>query len=282
MSLPRDLQREHPGLGDWSILTGYRGSIAHGTYVPNSDPNSIDDKDAMAFCVPPLDHFYGLAEYGSRGTREVVRDPWDIVIYEARKAVRLLAQGNPNVLSMLWLPENLYIKRTPAGELLIDNREAFVGKHVYRSFTGYAVAQMRKMEAGVYKGYMGDKRRSLVERFGYDTKNASHLIRLLRQGIEFLNDGELYVLRHDAPELVAIKNGEWPLDRVKEQAERLFRRAEEAYDRCTLPTAPDGDRVSQLCVEVVSTALAHRSAAPASESEPYPKPSGSGGGQEDG
>ena len=262
MTLPRDLQREHPGLGDWSILTGYRGSIAHGTYVPNSDPNSIDDKDAMAFCVPPLDHFYGLAEYGSRGTVEVVRDPWDIVIYEARKAVRLLAQGNPNVLSMLWLPDNLYIKRTVPGHLLIAHRDLFVGKHVYRSFTGYAVAQMRKMEAGVYKGYMGDKRRSLVERFGYDTKNASHLIRLLRQGIEVLNDGELYVQRHDATELVAIKNGEWPLDRVKREAERLFRRAEDAYDRCKLPAAPDRERVNWLCVTMVDAALASRPQAP--------------------
>lgn len=262
MSLPRDLQRDHPGLGDWAILTGYRGSIAHGTYVPNSDPNSIDDKDAMVFCVPPLDHFYGLAEYGSRGTVEVVRDPWDIVVYEARKAVRLLAQGNPNVLSMLWLPENLYIKRTPAGEILLANRQAFVGKHVYRSFTGYAVAQMRKMEQGVYKGYMGDKRRSLVERFGFDTRNASHLIRLLRQGIEFLNDGELYVQRHDATELVAIKRGEWPLERVKRVAEHLFRRAEDAYDRCLLPTAPDRAEVNRLCVEVVATALDNRAQLP--------------------
>lgn len=251
MTLPRDLQLQHPGLGEWSILTGYRGSIAHGTYVPNSDPNSIDDKDAMAFCVPPLDYFYGLSEYGSRGTVEVVRDPWDVVIYEVRKAMRLLAQGNPNVLSMLWLPEHLYIKRTPAGRMLIAQRDAFVGKHVYRSFTGYAVAQMRKMEGGVYKGYMGDKRRSLVERFGYDTKNASHLIRLLRQGIEFLNDGELYVLRHDAPELVAIKNGEWPLDRVKREAERLFHRAEDAYDRCKLPASPDRERANSLCVALV-------------------------------
>lgn len=27
------------------ILLGYRGSIAHGTYIPQSDPNSINDKN---------------------------------------------------------------------------------------------------------------------------------------------------------------------------------------------------------------------------------------------
>jgi hypothetical protein len=94
----------------------------------------------------------------------------------------------------------------------------------------------------------------LVEQFGYDTKNASHLIRLLRQGIEFLRDGELHVLRPDAGELVAIKRGEWPLEKVKAEAERLFRRAEDAFDRSTLPKGPSHEAINDLCVSVVSRA----------------------------
>jgi DNA relaxase NicK len=46
-------------------------------------------------------------------------------------------------------------------------------------------------------GYMGKKRRELVVRVGYDAKNAAHLIRLLRMGIEFLTEGTLYVERAD-------------------------------------------------------------------------------------
>ena len=257
MGVPRDLIREEPGIGEWAILHAWRGSIAHGMYVPSSDPGSIDDKDTMAFCVPPVDHYYGLAEYGSRGTREVKRGEWDIVIYEARKAIRLLAQGNPNVLSLLWLPENLYIVHTDAGRLLLANRDAFVGRHVYRSFVGYATAQLHKMESGVFNGYMGNKRRALVEQHGYDTKNAAHLIRLLRMGIEFLRDGELIVDRggYDATELLAIKRGEWALERVKDESARLFRRAEEVYDRSTLPSKPDHERIEALCVEVVRMGL---------------------------
>jgi hypothetical protein len=171
-------------------------------------------------------------------------DEWDVVIYEARKALRLLAGGNPNVLSMLWLPENLYIKRTEAGEHLLANRDAFVGRHVYKPFAGYASQQLYKMEHGAFKGYMGDKRKALVERHGYDAKNAAHLIRLLRMGIEFLRDGEMTVLRYDAPELLAIKHGEWSLEKIKTEAERLFRRAEDAYDCSTLPARPDLPSVS--------------------------------------
>jgi predicted nucleotidyltransferase len=182
MSVPRAVLQRDAGLDEWCILHAWRGSIAHGMYVPGSDPNSIDDKDTMAICVPPLDYYLGLREYGSRGTVEIKEGEWDVVIYEARKVVRLLAQGNPNVLSLLWLPENLYISRTDAGRLLIDNRDVFTARSVYMSFVGYAKAQMKKMTQGAFQGYMGERRKRLVEQFGYDTKNAAHLIRLLRMG----------------------------------------------------------------------------------------------------
>jgi predicted nucleotidyltransferase len=225
MTVPADLRRENPGAGEWAFLHGYRGSIAHGTYEPNYEPGSIDDKDTMAFCVPPLATYFGLRQFGSRGTQEIKRGEWDIVVYEARKALSLLAGGNPNVLSMLWLPENLYITVTGGGRMLLDARDLFVGRYVYKAFVGYATQQLYKMEHGAFKGYMGEKRHRLVEQHGYDTKNAAHLIRLLRMGIEFLRDGELIVQRHDATELLAIKHGEWTLDRVKSEANRLFKRS---------------------------------------------------------
>lgn len=112
------------------------------------------------------------------------------------------------------------------------------------------------MEHLAFKGYMGEKRKRLVEAHGYDTKNAAHLVRLLRMGIEFLNHGELVVDRGgvDATELLDIKNGVWTLERVKEEADRLFRRAEDAFDRCTLPRKQDWDGINELCVEIVELA----------------------------
>jgi len=62
---------------------------------------------------------------------------------------------------------------------------------------------------------MGTKRKMLVEKYGYDCKNAAHLIRLLRMGVEFLKDGRLYVMREDAKQLIEIKRGEWTLEQVK-------------------------------------------------------------------
>lgn len=257
MAVPQAVLDKDLGLTDWCILHGYRGSVAHGTYEPPTKPTSIDDKDTMAICVPSREYFYGLSQYGSRGTREIKHGEWDIVVYEVRKAVSMLAQGNPNILALLWLPENLYIKRWGPGEHLLARRDLFVGRHVYKPFVGYANGQLHRMTHGAFKGYMGEKRKSLVDQFGYDTKNASHLIRLLRQGIEFLQTGELIVDRggYDATELLEIKHGEWTLDQVKEEAERLFRKAEEARDHSPLKLRPDPAEVNRLCIELVEMEL---------------------------
>lgn len=255
MGIPKDILKENPDLSDWCILLMYRGSIAHGMYIPKNDPNSIDDKDIMAVCVPPIDYYFGLKQYGSHGTREIKQDEWDIVIYEAKKMISLLLKGNPNVLMALWLENKHYIAISKAGQYLIDNRDLFVGKHVYRSFTGYAYAQLKRMENYAFNGYMGEKRKHLVRQFGYDTKNATHLIRLLRMSIEFLTEGFLYVERHDSQQLLQIKRGEWSLEQVKKEAERLFVSAEQAYIQSKLPAKPNKQKINELCILVVQQAI---------------------------
>jgi len=251
--IPRAILNEHKCIDANCILSGYRGSIAHGTYVPDH----IDDKDVMAVCVPDVEWYFGLGSqaFPANGTKEIKKDEWDIVAYEAKKFIFLLAQGNPNVLSMLWLNPKHYIKMTENGHHIVDNRHLFVGRHVYKSFTGYAYSQLHRMTAYTFDGYMGTKRKELVDKFGYDTKNAANLIRLLRMGIEFLKDGELYVEREDASQLLDIKMGLWTLEQVKTESSRPFDHAEDAYIHSTLPKGPDIRGISHLSVEIIRSVL---------------------------
>lgn len=97
LKLPKNIS-ELPIMNEWCILLAYRGSVVHGTYRPNNDLNSIDDIDLMGFCMPPVDYYYGLNKHGiHKGTKEIMEDVWDIVVYEYRKAIRLLENGNPNL-----------------------------------------------------------------------------------------------------------------------------------------------------------------------------------------
>jgi hypothetical protein len=142
-----------------AVLVAYRGSLAHGLYVAKHDPNHIDDIDIMGFVIAPLDNYFGLKEWGSRGTKEYWRDCYDCVYYDlARKAFPLLLQGNPNILSTLWVRPSEIIETSAAGHELLANRELFVGKHVYDSFAGYAHAQLLKMtsrEPAEIRQYLG-------------------------------------------------------------------------------------------------------------------------------
>jgi len=249
MSIPESLYQKYPEL-NWSILLGYRGSFVHGTYVPKEDPDSIDDIDVQGICIPPITYYYGLDQFGSRGTKEIKQDEWDIVLFEFTKAVRLLEKGNPNILSLLWLKPEYYINITPEGQLLLDNKNLFVGKHVYHRFVGYAHGQLHRMTHSACKGYMGKKRKELVERFGFDCKNAAHLIRLLLMGIEFLKEGKMNVTRPDAEQIKEIKKGEWSLDKVTETVKSLFGIVQETYIRSPLPPNPNRNKIHQLCIKI--------------------------------
>jgi len=235
---------------EYGVLGGFRGSIAHGMYVPSSNHNSIDDKDLMYVIVPGVENYFGISTWGSRGTKEHMVDEYDVVVYELRKFMGLLAKGNPNVICMLWMKENMYTLMTEAGEMLIENRDIFSSRAMYHSFVGYAYSQFQRMTKFKFEGYMGEKRKALVDKFGYDCKNAAHLIRLLRMGSEFLLEGVLHVERPDAKQLLEIKKGKWSIEKVKIEAERLFARIEASYDKSSLPAEPNYDKINELCVEI--------------------------------
>lgn len=116
------------------------------------------------------------------------------------------------------------------------------------------------MEHGAWEGYQGAKRRTLYRKFGFDCKCAAHSIRILRMGIELLNEGRLYINRPDAAQLLEIKRGEWTLEQVKAEADKLFQEARQAYEDSKLPDFPDKEGINQLCTRIVHRTLIGRRA----------------------
>ena len=251
LELYEQLRKENR-IPEGTFILGYMGSHSHGTYVPKTDPNSIDDIDLMGVCVPPIECYIGLQNFEQLIHKE---DEWDIVTYEARKYFRLLLKSNPNVMGLLWLREQDYVHCSPIAKELIERRELFSSKNIYNSFTGCAYSQFHRMSHYKFEGYMGAKRKELVDRYGYDCKNAAHLIRLLRMGNEFLRTGILNVFREDAEELKQIKLGNWTLEKVKDEARKLFGESEQALQESRLPDQPDTKAVEQLLVKAVKANL---------------------------
>ena len=126
-------------------------------------------------------------------------------------------------------------------------------KHIAQnwSISQEKLSRFKALHRNYFSGYMGEKRKALVRGHGYDVKNAAHLIRLLRMGKEYLATGELQVYRTtDADELKAIKRGEWTLDQVKAEAERLFAEVRAAEAASTLPKRPDEKAANRLLMRM--------------------------------
>jgi hypothetical protein len=146
---------------------------------------------------------------------------------------------------------------------IMDGRSLPMPKGIAPQDANAKAQRLRSLRAKYHAAYMGEKRRGLVRKHGYDTKNAAHLIRLLAMCEEFLLTGNLRVYRDtDGDTLKAIKRGEWELDAVKVRAEELFARCHAAKADSTLPDTPDFYAVSRFVANV------HLAAAPPTPTTP--------------
>lgn len=206
----------------------YRGSVAHNMYVPSTDPNSVDDIDLLGVYVLPARNYLGLTRGAT--TVEMMEEIdgvlWDVVLYEVKHFVGMMLNNNPNILSSIFCKNEHILYMHEAFNFVRDYRDdCLTSERVRKSFTGYANDQLKRMTHQAKHGRMGEKRKAIVDKFGYDTKNAAHLIRLLKVGIELLETGKVNVYRtEDRQVLLNIKTGKWKLEEVKQYADILFSR----------------------------------------------------------
>jgi hypothetical protein len=92
--------------------------------------------------VPPREYFDGFLHSFEQAE---TKDP-DLVIYDIRKFIKLAADANPSVMEVLWVDTSDRLICTPAGQRLIDNRDAFLSKKVLYTYRGYAQSQLKRIQ----------------------------------------------------------------------------------------------------------------------------------------
>jgi uncharacterized protein len=98
-------------------------------------------------------------------------------------------------------------------------------------------------------------RSALEEKYHYDTKHASHLVRLLRMCREILETGKVLVKRPDAQELLAIRNGAWTYEQLEEWSAKEDKALDAVMKTSKLPRSPDRNKLDALCVELIEASL---------------------------
>ncbi|MFH0901624.1 MAG: nucleotidyltransferase domain-containing protein [Pseudomonadota bacterium] len=102
-----------------------------------------------------------------------------------------------------------------------------------------------------WKSQRNRARAELEREHGYDTKHAMHLIRLMRMGLEALENGELLVRRPDAAELIAIRDGSMSFEDLLAAAARLQEDLESAAANSNLPNDVNHRLVDELALELM-------------------------------
>lgn len=127
---------------DWlarrTIYLARHGSHAYGTNLPTSD------RDLRGIAVPPKEYFLGCLHRFEQAEQK--GDP-DVVIFDLRKFMNLAADCNPNVLEILFVVPEDRLTVTPAAELLLQERHLFLSRKARHTFSGYAMSQLKRIEA---------------------------------------------------------------------------------------------------------------------------------------
>lgn len=236
-----------------TILRCLVGSQAYGTSV---DEGQLSDRDEKGVCIEPMEVFMGFNgfeqfEYRSAEERTGVRDAksepgdLDLVIYSLHKFLRLALKGNPQIMEMFFLKP---IQATKLGTDLQALYPHIVSRACGGAYLGYMQAQRARMLGS--RGGKDVNRPELVEKYGYDTKYAMHVVRLGLQGIELLTTGRLClpIPEPERSRLQGIRKGELSLQHVSEWAEDLERQLKVLLDTSPLPARPDQGYVEEWMI----------------------------------
>jgi len=110
------------------------GSRAYGT------SNATSDEDIRGIFAVPAASYIDLV----RPADQVSDEKGNIVFYSLRRVVELLAQANPNILELLFMPEDCVLSNSQEMTALISNRRLFISKQCADTHAGYAMSQIRK------------------------------------------------------------------------------------------------------------------------------------------
>lgn len=113
------------------IFEAITGSKAYGLDTPTSDT------DLRGVYVLPKEVYYSLDF-----PEQVSNETNDIVYYELRRFMELLAKNNPNTMEMIGVPEHCVLYRHKVMEYL--RPELFLSKLCEKTFANYAFTQIKK------------------------------------------------------------------------------------------------------------------------------------------
>jgi hypothetical protein len=205
------------------------GSRLYGTFTETSD------YDARGVCILEDPAFY----FGWQKFEQ--KDKWssgeDKVVYDIRKALKLICDGNPNMVELLFTPDEFVIFCDDDWQKFRDVRYETLSQQMVDRYFGWAYSEYKKIMNKSDNGING--------------KQMSHSVRLLRMLHELLVDGEIYVVRKDAEELLAIRSGSWNLETYEAWYHHIQAKIKEAQKTTSLKKNPNRKLIESMLCKII-------------------------------
>jgi predicted nucleotidyltransferase len=236
------------------------GSVSYG--VSKEDKSDID---IVGFCIPTKElifpHLTGeIPGFGQQIQRFEnwqqhhiddidKRKNYDCTIYSIVRYFQLCMENNPNMIDSLFVDRDCIIHSTQIGEIVRENRKIFLHKGSFHKFKGYAYSQVNKLSSKTYQ--KGGNRAEDVEKYGFSTKFAYHVLRLIDECEQILLTGDLD-LRRNREQLKACRRGEIPEEEIRAIFNEKEKYLEKCYEESKLPYGPREPEIKQLlfnCLE---------------------------------
>ncbi len=295
------------------VMECLAGSHLYGTNTPESD------FDLRGVFIPSKEYFVGFL----KNIEQIQNVNQDITYFDIRKFFKLCLECNPNIVELLFVPQDRLLVITPTWRKIAEHRDIFLSKKARYTFSGYAISQLHRIQQhrnwllhpvkkqpkrsdfGLpedktlvtkdqmnayeelkknyslstelnpnflellekekaflnanrdwnnyesWKRERNPKRAILEEKFGYDTKHASHLIRLISEGKELLTTGNILFPRPDIDLLREVISGKYTYEQIIEMVGDLDRGFDEVYEKSILPHHPDANSADFLCQDII-------------------------------
>jgi len=205
--MPSTVQRLHK-LGLIKPPSHIIGSIAYEAIVGSVSYGVTDDTsdmDVQGFSIPPkymiFPHMAGIIKgFGDQGQNfeqwiqhhVICKDEnrqYDFTIYSITKFFQLCMECNPNMLGVLFVPPRCILHCTSVGNIVRENRKAFLHAGALHKYKGYAHSQLYKTETKEHKG--------LAELIEFEqAHNIPNTVTLAEAHAEFEKRGTIQSLSH--------------------------------------------------------------------------------------
>lgn len=233
----------------------------------------VDSESAESKLVAPTRAEFGLPETGVISADQIgaadalIKQEIDSFMNinqdELPEHVKIeLELGLGRMMRGVWSAINTTPYPVGDGEVFQSTKEALENAALHKG--GYSenfIETLKKekryraalLEWQQYQNWLRDRnpeRAKLEKQFGYDTKHACHLVRLIRMCREILETGKVLVKRPDAEELRAIRAGAWTYERVCEFAESEDIALNEVVKQSKLPAGPDLKKIQEIVYDM--------------------------------